>query len=86
MKVTNQGGFATCAVHAFAKCLAQGMLQKYDIAVDPAALKQQVITAVPSYRGTTFAKKENNVSVCGGDGRVGVRTQDVSHAKRTLYP
>ena len=54
MKVTNQGGFGTCAVHAFAKCLAQGMLQKYDIAVDPNALIQQVISLVACCRGTTF--------------------------------
>ena len=54
MKVTNQGGFGTCAVHAFAKCLARGMLQKYDIAVDPNALIQQVISLVACCRGTTF--------------------------------
>ena len=35
-------------------------------------------------RPAARSEGKERISVCGGDGRVGVRTQDVSHAKRTL--
>jgi len=47
----NQGQQGTCVCYAFAQCVAQGLLTKYEFSVNPETFVEKVKTLCPSWEG-----------------------------------